>query len=211
VNWNWDPRTWRTATRLLLGLVTIWPIIYIGLFIGVIFSGIMFGVLSHREPDHTDLDLIQLEKKLQDGDIKELRIKSGEIIAIDRNGRSFETSHVSESTRDEIIRQAQQLDSDHRPRVERIEENSSRPGAERLLPFGFMLLFVMHFLTIVLMFGLMPLYIVLALHDQRHDQNARIIWIILVATLGIVANPVYWYLYIWRKTKLPSEPLSNPS
>ena len=211
MNWNWDPRTWRTATRLLLGLVTIWPIIYIGLFIGVIFSGIMFGVLSHREPDHTDLDLIQLEKKIQNGDIKELRIKSGEIIAIDRKGRSFETYHVSESTRDEIIRQAQQLDSDHRPRVERIEQNSSRPGVERLLPFGFMLLFVMHFLTIVLMFLLMPFYMVLALHDQRHDQNTRIIWIVLVATLGIVANPVYWYLYVWRKTKLPSGPLSNPS
>jgi hypothetical protein len=213
VNWNWNPSTWRTSTRLLLGLVTIWPIIYIGLFVGLIFSGMLFGVfLSQHEPDHTDLDLIQLEKKIQNGEIKELQIRSNKIIAIDHNERAFETYVSNESTREEIIRQAQQLDSDHRPRVEKIEENTSRPGgAERIFPVGFILVFVMHFLTMLLMFVLMPLYIVLALKDDRHDQTTRIIWIVLFATMGMLANPVYWYLYIWRKPKVPLEPLSTAS
>jgi len=212
VNWNWNPRTWRTSTRLLLGLVTIWPIIYIGLFVGLIFSGMLFGVLlsRHSGPDHTDLDLIQLEKKIQNGEIKELQIRSTEIIAIDRHERSFETYVSNESTREEIIRQAQQLDSNNRPRVEKIDENSSRsPAVETVVPIGFMLLFVVHFLTIMLMFVLMPLYIVLALKDDRHDQTTRIVWIVLFATVGILANPVYWYLYVWRKPKPPAEILSS--
>jgi hypothetical protein len=212
VKWNWNPCTWRTSARLLLGLVTIWPIIYIGLFVGLIFSGMLFGVLlsRHGEPDHKNIDLIQLEKKIQSGEISELQIKSTEIIAIDRNGRSFETYVSNESTREEIIRQAQQLDSDHRPRVERIDENTSRSSArERLIPIGFLLFFLIHILTILLMFALMPLYIILALQDQRHDQTTRIIWIVLFATIGILANPVYWYLYIWRKPKVAVEPLST--
>jgi hypothetical protein len=214
VNWNWNPPTWRTSTRLGLGLVTIWPIIYIGLFVGLVFSGMFFGILlsQHQEPERTDLDLIQLEKKIQNGEIKELQIRPREIIAIDRNGRSFETSVSNESTREEIIRQAQELDSDHRPRVDRVNESSSTSRtAETVLPVGFLLLFLIHFLTIMLMFALMPLYIVLTLKDERHDQTTRIIWIVLVATAGMLANPVYWYLYIWRKPKAPAELLANVS
>jgi hypothetical protein len=124
VNWNWDPRTWKTLTKLLLGLATVWPIIYLGLFMIVIFSGVLFGaLLSERAgPRSTNLDLIQLEKKIQNGEINELRITANEIVAIDRNGRSFETSVSNESTRAEIIRQAQQLDSSNHPRVSKIEE-----------------------------------------------------------------------------------------
>jgi len=33
---------------------------------------------------------------------------------------------------------------------------------------------------------------------------------VLLCTLGMLANPVYWYLYIWRKAKPLAEPASNP-
>ncbi len=201
MNWNWDPRTWKTSTKLLLGLATLWPIIYIGLFVVLIFSGVLFGaILSERAgPGSTNLDLIQLEKKIQSGEINELKITANEIVAIDRNGRSFETSVSNESTRAEIIRQAQQLDSNHRPLVSKIEENSSEGPASPIFPIGIGLFFLCHMLTILLMFVLMPLYIILAVKDERHDQTTRIIWVVLLATMGMFANPVYWYLYIWRK------------
>ena len=212
MNWNWDPRTWKTSTKLLLGLATLWPIIYIGLFMIVIFSGLLFGaILSERaEPGSTNLDLIQLEKKIQNGEINELKITANEIVAIDRNGRSFETSVSNESTRAEIIRQAQQLDSNHRPRVSKIEENSSEGPASSIFPIGIGLFFLCHMLTILLMFVLMPLYIILAVKDERHDQTTRIIWVVLLATMGMFANPVYWYLYIWRKVSPLAAPPSNP-
>jgi ATP-dependent Zn protease len=212
VNWNWDPRSWRTSTKLLLGGVTLWPIIYIGLFIVLIFSGFLFGAFlsQHQRPNRTDLDLIQLEKKIQNGEIKELRITSTRIEAIDRSNRSFETYVNNDSTREEIIRQARQLDSNQHPRVDKIvDENSSEPPLSPIFPIGFVLFFVCHMLTILLMFVLMPLYIILAVKDERHDQTTRIIWVVLLATVGMLANPVYWYLYVWRKAEPLADPLSS--
>lgn len=211
MNWNWDPRTWKTSTKLLLGLATLWPIIYMGLFVVLIFSGVLFGaILSQRAgPGRTNLDLIQLEKKIQNGEISELRIKADEIEAIDRDGRSFVAYADNRSTRDEIIRQAQQLDSNNHPRVSKIDENSSRGPENPIFPIGVGLFFLCHMLTILLMFVLMPLYIILAVKDERHDQTMRIIWVVLLATMGMFANPVYWYLYVWRKAGPSVDPPPN--
>ena len=209
MNWNWDPRTWRTATRVLLGLVTIWPIIYIGLFVGVIFSGLVYGVLDQRnEAKITRLDVKQLEEKIQNGEIIELRITGSEVEAIDGQGRSYETYVLNASARGELIRQARQLDSNSFPRVAKIEENSSQsPGAETVLPIGFALLFLAHILTMATMVLLMIFYIVMALKDERHEQNARIIWVALIVTMGVLADLVYWYLYVWRKPRAAVPPV----
>jgi hypothetical protein len=61
----------------------------------------------------------------------------------------------------------------------------------------------MHMGTMLLGFVLMPLYILLAVKDESHDQTMKIVWIVLMATTGILVMPVYWYLYVWRKS--PSE------
>lgn len=209
MNWNWDPRTWRTATKLLLGLVTIWPIIYIGLFVGLVFSGLVYGVLDQRnESKITRLDVKQLEEKIQNGEIIELRISGSEVEAMDGQGRSYKTYVLNASARAELIRQAKQLDSNNFPRVAKVEENSSRsPSAETLLPIGFVLLFLAHILTMALMVLLMILYVVMTLKDERHDQSTRIIWIVLIVTAGVLADLVYWYLYIWRKPRLSAVPM----
>jgi hypothetical protein len=160
-------------------------------------------------PRSTNLDLIQLERKVQNGEINELRITANEIEAFDRNGRSFETSVSNESTRAEIIRQARQLDSNNHQRVSKIEENSSQGPMNPIFPVGIGLFFLCHMLTILLMLVLMPLYIILAVKDERHDQTTRIIWVVLLATMGMFANPVYWYLYIWRQVRPLAEPPVN--
>lgn len=201
MNWNWEPRTWKTSIKLLLGLVTIWPIIYIGLFMVVIFGGFFFTALLSQQAERprSTLDLIQLERKIQNSEIVELKISATEIEAIDRNGRSFVTDVRNESTREEIIRLAREFDSNHTPRVSKIDENSSEPPINRALPFGFAVFIAMHMGTILLMFVLMPLYILLAVKDASHDQTMRIVWIVLMATTGMLVMPVYWYLYVWRK------------
>jgi hypothetical protein len=201
LNWNWEPRTWKTSIKLLLGLVTIWPILYIGLFIVLIFGGFFFSVLMSEQAERprSRLDLIQLERKIQNSEIVELKISATEIEAIDRNGRHFVTDVSNESTRAEIIRLAREFDSNHNPRVSKIDENSSEPPINRALPFGFAVFMVMHLTTIMLTFVLMPLYIIMAVKDASHDQTMRIVWIVLMATTGILVMPVYWYLYVWRK------------
>jgi hypothetical protein len=190
-----------------LGLATIWPIVYMGLFFVLIFGVMSFGALiDGPTQDHPrSLDLIQLEKKIQNGEIRELRITSNEIQAVDRDGRSFHTEVSNPSTREDILKQARELDSSQRPKVEKIDENTSEPRVTKLLPFGIALFFICHLFTILLMFLLMPLYIILAVKNERLDQTMRIVWVVLTCTVGVFANPVYWYLYVWR-TPAPIAP-----
>jgi hypothetical protein len=199
---NWEPRTWKTSVKLLLGLVTIWPIVYICLFMVVIFSGVFISAVLGKQggPPRSTLDLIQLERKIQNGEIVELKVSATEIEAIDRNGHAFVTYVSNESTREEIIRLAREFDSNHNQRVSKVEENSSEPApVNPALPLGFAVFIVMHIGTILLMFVLMPLYILLAAKDESHDQTMKIVWIVLMATTGMLVMPVYWFLYVWRK------------
>jgi hypothetical protein len=207
---TWDTSTWKRSTRLLLGIATIWPIIYIVLFVTAIFSGIFVTALFAAPAAHNSrrIDLIQLEKKIQNGEIKELRITSEEIRASDRAGGEFYASLDNASTREEIIRQAQMTGPDGAARVSSIEENSSRAQVNPLLPVGFFALFAFHLLTMLLMFVLMPLYIILPLKNQQLDQNMRLVWVILACTMGVMSDVVYWYLHIWRRPSAipPSAP-----
>jgi hypothetical protein len=148
-----------------------------------------------------DLDLIQLDRKIKNGELKQLTVRREEITAMDRDGKCEYSTYVSnESTRDEILKEAREPDANGVPRVPKIEEK----GAERQLApaafsFGFLGIFVLHLFTILLMIALMPFYIILAVKNELLDQSMRIIWVVLLCTLGLLANPVYWYLYVWRK------------
>lgn len=204
---TWDTNTWKPWLRLLLGIATIWPIIYIVLFVTLIFSGFFFAATFGRSADQSyqRLDLIQLEKKIQDGEIRELLISADEIRAYDRDGREFQTRVDNDSTREEIIRQARANAPDGSARVSKINEDTSRPRVSRLLPFGFLVLFAFHALTMALLFLLMPLYIILPLKNETLDQNMRIVWVILACTVGAFSDVVYWYLHVWRKPPIASQ------
>jgi hypothetical protein len=211
VNWNWEPATWKRSTKLLLGMITIWPIIYMMLFFVLIFSGILIGVMfgPQAEPGRKRLDLIQLEKKVQGGEIRELKVTSDEIQSIDRGGLNYYTDVSNASTRDEIIRQAREVGSDGRPRVDKIDENASPPPVSAALPLAFFVLFGCHVLTIFLAFVLMPLYIILPLKNERLDQNMRIVWVVLACTIGMFSDPVYWYNHVWRTPAASQPPLTQ--
>jgi hypothetical protein len=146
-----------------------------------------------------DLDLIQLTHKIQNGELKQLTIRRDEIVAKARVGNcEYKTSVTNGSTRAEILREARELDATGQPRVARVEEETSQPVSP-MLPIGFVALFAAHMLTILLIMGLMPLYIILAVKSDRFDQTTRIIWVVLLCMLGMLAMAVYWYLYIWRE------------
>jgi len=143
--------------------------------------------------------LFQLDQKIKDGDIQYLTLKRTEIVAVDRlDGCEYRVFTSNESSRERILRDAREMVSG-RPRVEKIEENTSEPKVPMAFPAGIMLLFGAHFLTIILMMGLMPLYVILAVKDERHDQTMRIIWVVLMCMVGMFAMPIYWFLYVWRE------------
>lgn len=181
------------------------------LFMASIFSIFLFLPFAEDHPKNScgRLDVLQLDRKIKDGQIKELRIRSDEIMAKDRIGTcEYETWVSDDSTRQEIVSDAREL-VNGKPRVDVIDENTStRDRAPFFFPLGFGVLMVFHLLTMLLMMGLLPLYIVLAIKNERLDQTMRIVWVVLTCTVGMFANIVYWYLYIWRK---PLEATGSPT
>ena len=173
------------------------------LFVLTIFSFVLFiPSEGGSNRDREDIDLIQLERKIQNGELKQLTVRPREFIAVDRvANREYHTEVTNESTRSEVLTKAQERDANGQPRVARIEEETARP-ASPAFPIGIVTLFGAHILTMFLIMGLMPLYIILAVKSDRLDQTMRIIWVVLFCMLGLFAMPIYWYLYIWREPQV---------
>jgi hypothetical protein len=155
--------------------------------------------------DSQSIDLIQLEQKIQNGELKSLTIRGSEIEAIDRvGGREYNVQVTNERTKGEILRQAREIDAGGKPRVERVEEMSARSVPD-IVPIGFLGLFAVHVFTMFVIMGLMALYIYLAVKSDRLDQTMKIIWTVLICMMGMFAMPVFWYLYVWRDPPAASE------
>ena len=74
---------------------------------------------------------------------------------------------------------------------------NGEPGSV-LFPLGFLTIFVLHILTIFGHMGLTVFYIIRVFKTERLDQNLKIMWTLLLFFFGFFAQPVFWYLYIWR-------------
>lgn len=64
-------------------------------------------------------------------------------------------------------------------------------------PIGIMFVFVVHFLTIMLSLGMTVYYIIHAIKNESLESNMKAMWAVLFFVGGIIAEPIYWYLYIW--------------
>jgi hypothetical protein len=212
MTWNWEPRSWRKSAKVALGIVTIWPIVYIGLFVFSMFSIILLLPSTEKLSNRNcgNVDLLQLDRKIKNGEIKQLTVRPREIAALDRVGDcEFTIAVTNESTRQEILTEARKI-VDGRQRVEKIEEDATdRDELPAFAVVGFVGLMVVHMFSVLLMVGLMPLYIILAVKNEGLDQTMRIVWVVLLATIGMFVNPVYWYLYVWRKPPAASTPTDH--
>jgi len=209
---NWDPTRWKRSRKFLLGLVTIWPPIYMLLFMVAIFSLIGYFGLGERRfsKNSEEIDLVQLQQKIRNGELSQLTIKPTEIVACDRSCEcEYHTSVDNRSTKAEIIKQARELDQNGQPRVPKIDEETSESRLPTVFPIGMVAFLIVHFITIWLMLALMIFYIVLAVKREQFDQTTRIVWIILLCLMNTFAMPVYWYLYIWRTQPLSDSPATS--
>lgn len=211
MNWNWDSSQWKKSSKILLGVATVWPLIYMFLFMGSIFSMFLFlpFAANRSEASCGTLEVLPVDHKIRDGQIKELIVRHDEIIARDRVGTcSYRVTVLDNDTRQEILNDAREVVNGH-PRVEKIDDQSSQlHDAPIFIPIGFGVLMIAHLSTMLLMMGLMPLYIILAVKNEQLDQTMRIVWVVLACTVGMFSNIVYWYLYVWRK---PSPPVKSNS
>jgi ATP-dependent Zn protease len=191
----------KKSTKILLGLATIWPVVYMLLFFLTIFSILVFSSFAQQRWNRNsqNIDLIQLEQKINNGELKSLTIRGSEITALDRlNGQEYRVQVTNDHTKAEILKQAREFDPNGKPRVERVDEESDGTFPT-LFPIGFIVLFVVHLFTILLIMALMAYYIVQVVKTDRLDQTMKILWTVLICMVAIGAMPVYWYLYIWRE------------
>ena len=213
MNWNWEPGRWKKSSKVWLALATIWPLVYIPLFLITVFSVVL--LIPSREPhaNAQEIDLLQLDRKIRNGEIKELTVAGSDVRAVDRvSDVEYRTYVPAESTRKEIIKTAGEPGENGKPHVPSIEEKADppSPAVSPLFPIGFFGLFAVHMFTILLMLVLMPFYIVLVVKSTRLDETMRIIWVVLICMLGMFAMPAYWYLHVWRDGS-SSGIVANPS
>ena len=68
-------------------------------------------------------------------------------------------------------------------------------------PTAFFLIFILHFLTIILSIGLLIIYIRNVFSNNRIPQDKKALWAIVIFLGSFIAMPIYWYLYIWSEHK----------
>ena len=68
----------------------------------------------------------------------------------------------------------------------------------------FMLLFAGHFLTILLTFGLLVIYMIHLFRSDRVAQDKKALWAVVLFMGNMVAMPVYFYFYVWKDPPPPA-------
>jgi hypothetical protein len=63
-------------------------------------------------------------------------------------------------------------------------------------------IFPVHILAMLITMGLLTYYIVNLYGSNRINKDTKIIWAIVLFMGNMIAMPVYWYLYIWRESKV---------
>lgn len=71
-------------------------------------------------------------------------------------------------------------------------------------PSLFLLIFPLHFLTMLLIMGLTVFYMVNVFRNERVEKDKKVLWAVVLFMGSMIAMPIYWYLYIWREDKEPA-------
>lgn len=68
-------------------------------------------------------------------------------------------------------------------------------------PIFFMILVPLHFFTMLDIFALLVIYLVHLFKSDRVPQDKKALWAVVLFLGNMIAMPVYWYWYVWRKTE----------
>lgn len=77
--------------------------------------------------------------------------------------------------------------------------HAGHPSSDTAILVVFFVIMALHVLTAFLTMGLMVFYLVHVVKTERLNQDQRVLWAVLVFAGGVVAQPIYWYLHIWRE------------
>jgi len=72
------------------------------------------------------------------------------------------------------------------------------------LASNFMILFGLHFFTIIMSMGLLVFYVINIFRNDRVKSNQKTLWAVILFMGNMIAMPVYFYLFIWKEPKQES-------
>lgn len=67
------------------------------------------------------------------------------------------------------------------------------------MPTMVKLIFPLHFLTMIWIFVLIAVYIRHVFRTEAVPQDKNALWAVVISCGNMMAMPVYWYLYVWKK------------
>ena len=76
-----------------------------------------------------------------------------------------------------------------------------RPDPD-VFPLALLFVLPVHFITVFGSIALSIFYIVNVFRNKRVPKDQQVLWVVLLIMFGIVAEPIYWYLYIWKDEAL---------
>ena len=68
-------------------------------------------------------------------------------------------------------------------------------------PTAMLIIFPLHFLTMVEIIALLVIYIMHVFKTDRVPTDQKALWAVVLFLGNMVAMPIYWFLYIWREPK----------
>ena len=74
-------------------------------------------------------------------------------------------------------------------------------GQSSGLPTIMMIIFPLHFLTMLEIFVLLVIYMIHVFKTDRVSQDKKALWAVVLFLGNMIAMPIYWYLYIWKEPK----------
>jgi cell division protease FtsH len=99
---------------------------------------LLYKLVNPTGKNSTNIDLVQLEQKINNGELKQLTVKQNEIVATDRAGLTYVAQLTNEHTKAQILKEASES-VNGKPRVDKVEEEAGAsywwPALYYLLPF----------------------------------------------------------------------------
>ena len=99
---------------------------------------LLYKLVNPNSKNSTNIDLTQLEQKINNGELKQLTVKQTETVATDRAGQNYVVQISNEHTKAEILKEAREP-INGKSRVDKVEDEPSSgywwPALYYLLPF----------------------------------------------------------------------------
>jgi cell division protease FtsH len=101
---------------------------------------LIYKLVNPSSKNTQNIDLVQLDQKIQSGQLKQLTIEQNEAVAVDRDtGMEYRVQLTNETAKNDLLKEAREAGPNGKARVDRVEDKAGSsylwPALYYLLPF----------------------------------------------------------------------------